>query len=118
MPELPEAEICARELSARLRGTTIRVVTVCDKKIHLPKDLAGHKITGIYRRAKFIVLILDDDRRLLVHLGMTGWFEFVAPEKYRMAITTDHEIAYFEDPRRFGKVSLVSAAELEKVLNR
>ena len=116
MPELPEVEICAGELSAHLLGKTVRRVTIPDNKIHLPRDLAGHKIADIYRRGKFIVLQLDDDRRILVHLGMTGGFEFTPPRKYRLVFGTDHDAAYFEDPRRFGTVRLVSAAQQEKIL--
>jgi formamidopyrimidine-DNA glycosylase len=116
MPELPEVEICARLLSARLRGRTIRRVSIPDNKIHLPRDLAGHQITDIYRRGKFIVLRFDDDRRVLVHLGMTGWFEFTVPRRHRLAFVTENGGAYFEDPRRFGKALLVSAAQQEKIL--
>jgi formamidopyrimidine-DNA glycosylase len=116
MPELPEVEICARQLSARLRGRTIRRVEAHDRKLRLPPDLADHKITEVRRRGKFISLHLDDGRRVLIHLGMTGWFEFAPPLRYRLAIATDDGIAYFEDPRRFGKVRVVSATQEAAIL--
>ncbi len=116
MPELPEVEICARQLSTHLRGRTIRQVEVRDHKLHLPQDLEGHVIAEIYRRGKFIILRLDDGRRILIHLGMTGWFEFTPPGRYRLAISTGDDTAYFEDLRLFGKAHGVSAAQEQAVL--
>ncbi len=116
MPELPEVEICARELSAHLRGQTIRRIETPDNKIHLPRDLAGCRIKEIDRRGKFIIVQLEDERRILIHLGMTGWFVFRPPSKYRLALEVNDGAAYFEDPRRFGKVRLVSAAQQEQLL--
>jgi formamidopyrimidine-DNA glycosylase len=118
MPELPEVEICKRQLSARLRGKTIRRVEILDNKIDLPPGLAGRQITRISRRGKFIILRLEDDRRIVIHLGMTGGFEFSPPAQYRLALSTDGGTAYLEDPRRFGKVRLVTAAQQNKWLSR
>ncbi|MDE3099311.1 MAG: bifunctional DNA-formamidopyrimidine glycosylase/DNA-(apurinic or apyrimidinic site) lyase [Verrucomicrobiota bacterium] len=116
MPELPEVEICARQLSSRLGGKLIRQVEVRDRKLRLPSDLMGRKVTEICRRGKFISLRLDDGRRILIHLGMTGWFEFTPPPRYRLAISTDDGTAYFEDPRLFGEVRVVSAKQEETIL--
>ena len=116
MPELPEVEICMRELSRRLRGKTILAIEVRDDRIKLSRTLVGQKILEISRRGKFIIFRLADDRRILVHLGMTGWFEFTAPPGFRMAIITEDGSAYFEDPRRFGKVHAVSAAQQQAIL--
>lgn len=111
MPELPEVEICAHQLSSRLGGKVIRQVDVRDRKFRLPQDLPGRTITEVRRRGKFISLGLDDGRRILIHLGMTGWFEFAPPPRYRLAIGTNDGSAYFEDFRLFGKVRVVSAAQ-------
>ena len=112
MPELPEVEIAVRQLRSRLHGLTIRRVEVCDSKIKLNGDLAGRRIKRIYRRAKFIIFDLTGQRHLLIHLRMTGWFEFVRPTRYRLAIHTGKSVAYFTDSRRFGTVEILSAAEL------
>ncbi|MGH8024668.1 MAG: DNA-formamidopyrimidine glycosylase family protein, partial [Limisphaerales bacterium] len=116
MPELPEVEICARQLSARLRGKAIRQVEVRDPRLRLPPDLAGRTVTKVSRRGKFISLHLDDGRRVLIHLGMTGWFEFTPPPRYRLAIGTDDGTVYFEDFRLFGKVRVISAAREKTIL--
>ena len=112
MPELPEVEIVVRQLRPRLRGRTIRRVEVCDPKIKLTGNLSGCRITQIHRRAKFIIFDLTGQRHLLIHLRMTGWFEFDRPTRYRLAIHAGTSIAYFTDSRRFGTVELLSAKEL------
>ncbi len=112
MPELPEVEIVVRQLRPRLCGRIIRHVEVCDPKIKLTGQLVGDRIKKIHRRAKFIIFDLTGHRHLLIHLRMTGWFEFVRPERYRLAIHAGKSAAYFTDSRRFGTVELLSTREL------
>lgn len=112
MPELPEVEIVVRQLRSRLRGRTIRRVEICDPKIKLTGKLSGGRITRIYRRAKFIIFDLTGKRHLLIHLRMTGWFEFVRPVRYRFALHAGQHSAYFTDSRRFGTVELLTTTEL------
>jgi len=118
MPELPEVEIMVRQLRPQLRGRMIRRVEVCDTKIKLNGELKGCRITAIRRRAKFIIFDLTNDRHLLVHLRMTGWFEFSRPAKYRLAIHAGKSVAYFADSRRFGVVELLTPVELTARLAR
>src|SRR5579862_376757 len=99
MPELPEVQILVNELAPRLNGARIRSVDVRDPKIKLPGNLVGRKILRIWRRGKNIIFDLSGDRHLLVHLRMTGWFEFKKPARYRVAIGTGKGTAYFEDGR-------------------
>lgn len=112
MPELPEVEIMVRQLRRRLRGQRIRRVEVIDAKIKLGRQLPGRRILDVRRRAKFIIFDLTGGRHLLVHLRMTGWFEFDRPAKYRLAIHAGREVAYFADSRRFGVVELLTGLEL------
>jgi formamidopyrimidine-DNA glycosylase len=118
MPELPEVEIMVRQLRRRLSGRTIDRVEVCDPKIKLNGALRGCHIIAVRRRAKFIIFDLSNERHLLVHLRMTGWFEFSRPRKYRLAIHTKQCSAFFEDSRRFGVVELLKSAELAQRLAR
>lgn len=116
MPELPEVEIVVRQLCPRLRGQIIRRVEICDPKIKLTGKLVGRRINRIYRRAKFIIFDLTGQRHLLIHLRMTGWFEYVRPARYRFAIHAGKSVAYFTDSRRFGTVELLSNEELSAKL--
>jgi formamidopyrimidine-DNA glycosylase len=112
MPELPEVEILVRQLRPRLSRRRIRRVEVRDPKIRLDGQLADCRIERIWRRAKFIIFDLSTKRHLLIHLRMTGWFEFARPAKYRFAIQAGNQTAYFTDARRFGTAELLSPAEL------
>ncbi len=79
MPELPEAETLVRGLRPHVIGETIRRTRVFRPDlIRVPprafgSELSGRRITAIERRAKNIVVLLDEgDRRLVINLGMTG----------------------------------------------
>ncbi len=116
MPELPEVEIQVRQLARRLRGARIDSLEVRDSKIKLPRSVVGQCIDRVHRRGKYIVFDLSGGAHLLAHLRMTGWFEFVKPSTYRMALHTSKTSVYFEDRRRLGHVQLVSPSELYGIL--
>jgi formamidopyrimidine-DNA glycosylase len=117
MPELPEVEICRRLLSRNLTGAVVTGVETRDARVCLPSDLVGRRIVAVTRRAKFILARLDDDRGLLVHLGMTGWFETRQPTQYRWALCTSRGTVFMVDPRRFGRVGVVSMVEARRLFN-
>lgn len=80
MPELPEVETVMRGLAPVLVGRSIAGVELRRAGLRFPfplrfaARLTGRKILGLQRRAKYILVNLDDGLCLLVHLGMTGRF--------------------------------------------
>jgi len=118
MPELPEVQILVTQLASRLKRARIQAVEVRDSKINLGRDIVGQRILRVRRRGKNIIFDLSGGLHLLVHLRMTGWFEFGAPKRYRVAIRTGKGTAYFEDGRRLGTMQAVTRTELEHVLER
>jgi formamidopyrimidine-DNA glycosylase len=77
MPELPEVEITARRLDAALQGATIESAVAPGinalKTFDPPLSaLAGRRITGVSRRGKHLVVSIDDDLVLLIHLMSAG----------------------------------------------
>jgi formamidopyrimidine-DNA glycosylase len=77
MPELPEVETVRQGLIQGIQGKTIADVLIRREGLRypFPDDLAtvsGCTITGIRRRAKYLLIDLDDHRVLLSHLGMSG----------------------------------------------
>src|SRR4051794_15104240 len=78
MPELPEVETVVRTLRPRVTGQKIIAVTlhrtdiVTPIEINLAPLLKDRTIVSVDRRAKRIVLTLDDCNRFYIHLGMTG----------------------------------------------
>src|SRR4030095_8187591 len=78
MPELPEVETVRRGLVPKLVGR--RIVRLVqrrrDLRVPLPAKFAqkveGRTVLAIDRRAKYLLLRLDDGQTLIVHLGMSG----------------------------------------------
>ncbi len=116
MPELPEVQILVNQLRPRLEGARIQTVDVRDPKIKLRQDVVGRRILRVWRRGKNIIFDLSGGLHLLVHLRMTGWFEFTEPKRYRVAIRTGKGTAYFEDGRRFGVMQVMTSTKLQQAL--
>jgi len=80
MPELPEVETVRRGLEPAMEGARFTKVEVHrgDLRWPLPKDFAprleGNTVTGIGRRAKYLLADLSSGDVLLMHLGMSGSF--------------------------------------------
>jgi len=134
MPELPEVETVVRGLRPKLEGHRLKRVEQRrpDLRFPLPENFArrltGRRVERIQRRAKYMLLYLDDGQRggqvLLCHLGMSGRMVIVEPppggprpplDKHDHVIfTTDAGVEVrFNDARRFGIMDLVAADELE-----
>jgi formamidopyrimidine-DNA glycosylase len=123
MPELPEVETVARDLRPLITGATIVDATTSWARTlrgMTPEDfadgVAGRRIEGVGRRAKQIVVDLDDGSFLTIHLKMTGQL-FVVPQggppdpyvRLVLALEDGREIR-FRDIRKFGKIGLYVAA--------
>ena len=116
MPELPEVQILVNQLAPRLKRARIRAVELRDPKIKLDRRLVGRIIHRVRRQGKNIVIDLSGGLHLLVHLRMTGWFEFERPQRYRAAIRTTRATIYFDDPRRLGTMQVVTPEQLAHAL--
>ena len=120
MPELPEVETTCRGLAAVLEGRRLAKVEVRrpNMRIPFPKGLAqtltGRTIERISRKAKYICLHLDDGQVALAHLGMSGRMAITqlttAPGKHDHVVfdTDDGVRVLFNDPRRFGLLTLTT----------
>ena len=86
MPELPEVETVRTGLSRSWIGKRIEGVELRREGLRFPfpegleKRLTGQKITDIRRRAKYLLIDLDNDDILLSHLGMSGKWTLDASE--------------------------------------
>ncbi len=127
MPELPEVETVMRGLQARLDGRVLRRVMAHrpDLRWPMPANLAsimtGARVTGFRRRAKYILMRLDNGWSVLLHLGMSGRMVLgpvgrnaLAPHEHLEMETDDGWRVGFVDPRRFGSVDLVCTEDEDK----
>ena len=126
MPELPEVETVRRGLAPVLEGRRLvrAVARRPDLRFPLPdgfgQRLTGRTVATVGRRAKYLLIGLDDGANLIAHLGMSGRFRIYtdgAPELEKhdhVIFSTDQgaEIR-FNDPRRFGFMDLADAGELD-----
>jgi formamidopyrimidine-DNA glycosylase len=128
MPELPEVETIARGLAPSLVGRTVRAVRVYERRLREPiatdfaRALRGRTITGLARAGKTLVASLDDDRRWLVHLGMTGRLTLQdghgphRPHDHVVVGFDDGRRLVYNDVRRFGRMLIVPAGALTATL--
>jgi formamidopyrimidine-DNA glycosylase len=79
MPELPEVETLRRPLAPALEGRRLESVRVLDARWCEPAPpeaiedaLRGRVIEQVGRRGKYLILSLEDDVHLVMHLRMTG----------------------------------------------
>lgn len=129
MPELPEVETIRRDLEKEVVGKKIKTVEVTGtrsvrrhkKKKDFITALEGHRIVGVSRRGKYLVLRLDGNEALVVHLGMSGQLlraksaREKAPKHTHVVITfTQGGLMRFVDPRTFGEMFVVPLDGIEQ----
>jgi formamidopyrimidine-DNA glycosylase len=121
MPELPEVEVIRRGLQNHLPGRKVLDIATSNKKLRLPmprKDLKkyilGARFISVGRRAKFLLIAMDNGAYLVVHLGMTGRlgiFPAGAPRSKHdhLRLQLDHSRQLrFNDTRRFGFIQVLA----------
>jgi formamidopyrimidine-DNA glycosylase len=118
VPELPEVETIVRDLRPLLVGRRIqtlsRLTALPLRKPWNPqweRLIPGQRIGAVQRRGKWIVLPLEGEQALVVHLGMTGQLRVAPPEADPFAPHThlsldldDGSRLLYRDIRRFGSV--------------
>ena len=78
MPELPEVETVRRGLAPVMEGAILVKVEQRRGDLRVPfprgfvKRLTGRKVVAVGRRAKYLLIDLDDGAVLVMHLGMSG----------------------------------------------
>lgn len=120
MPELPEVETVARDLQRWVAGATILDARVTwDRTIRHPQpperfvaEISGATIRRVGRRAKSVLLHLDDGRVMTVALRMTGALIIAPPgtppDPYARVVfdLADGRQLRYRDVRKFGRIGL------------
>ena len=140
MPELPEVETVVRGLEPVALGQTIQKVQQRRPNLRFPfpkrfvHKLEGSRIRSIKRRAKYILVFLQSEDVLVIHLGMSGRFLIEDNQKkdcqtntensdkssFEPASAHDHVVMElsngivlkYNDARRFGFMTIVPKEEL------
>ncbi len=124
MPELPEVETICRGLALSAAGAEITGVRLSNLRLRrdypdsFAERIVGKKITSISRRAKYVIVHLNNGSPILIfHLGMSGKLLLRSPE----AVSSKHDHVILtlnngielalNDPRRFGMVALFNSEQ-------
>ena len=132
MPELPEVETVVRGLRTKILKRTIASVTYRRPNLRfpMPRELpalaADRTVTAIERLSKYVLIVLDDGGKILLHLGMSGRLFFHEEKAYAPG-KHDHVIftfagkrgsaplrLVFNDARRFGVLDYLAPSTNDK----
>ena len=139
MPELPEVEIVKKSLKKNVKDKKILDVIVTNRNLRFKvekdfeKILKNRKIQNVNRYAKNIILKLNGNIYVIIHLGMTGTFHLIRNNLLKntnlsyyqskdLPVKHNHIILIFKkfrviynDPRRFGFFKLLKDKESFKL---
>lgn len=126
MPELPEIETIKRVIEPQIQGLTIESVTVKRPEVtayptadEFCRLLTGQTVSHMTRRGKFLVIQLNSNDRIILHLRMTGCL-LLTPADYPeekhthviFRLSNGKELR-FSDTRRFGRLWLLKNGEAD-----
>ena len=127
MPELPEVETVRRGLATVLDGARLANVILRRRtlRVPIPDDfearLIGQKIVRLGRRAKYLLIEVEDGTIVIAHLGMSGRMKIhrgppdtPGPHDHADFVTEAGITVRFTDPRRFGLLLLTTTAEIDE----
>lgn len=124
MPELPEVETTVRGLQKTILDLTIKEIwtdlNTKDKRqignianprffLYFKKEVLNKKILSVERRAKNILINLNNNKTILVHMKMTGHLLFNNKDKFVHVLfyLSKNNFLAFSDARKFGKITLI-----------
>ena len=113
MPELPEVEVSRLGVAPFLEGQLIEKIIVRDRRLRwpVPESLSaavGQRVSAVNRRAKYLLIVLENGGQIILHLGMSGKLRVldaaVAPVKHDHIdiVLASGKCLRLNDPRRFG----------------
>jgi len=84
VPELPDVTVYIEALKQRIGDRTLKHIRIANPFVlrtvaPSPQDLAGKRVLGVHRVGKRIVLGLEDDLFIVIHLMIAGRFRWLAP---------------------------------------
>ena len=125
MPELPEVQTVVNGIKSKINKHKILRFKKYISKLrypiqkNLPSKVEGSKVTTVFRRAKYRIINLSNNRSLVIHLGMSGRIIIVKNNKKKFKHThfsilfNKNLVFQFIDPRRFGYIFVTETASLE-----
>ena len=126
MPELPEVQTVVNGIKSKINKHKILRFKKYISKLRYPiqknlsSNVEGSKVKTVFRRAKYIIINLSNNRSLVIHLGMSGRIIIVKNNKKKFKHThfsilfNKNLVIQFIDPRRFGYIFVTETASIER----
>ena len=126
MPELPEVETIKNTVAQFVSDAKIINATVRQPKLResvsadFAKRIRGARIIGLRRIAKYMLMDLDNGLTIIWHFGMSGKIKIESDlpnesDKHdHIILETDKGVLIYNDPRRFGIVTLCESDKLRQ----
>jgi len=126
MPELPEVETIKEAMRNAIDGALIKSVRIRNRHLRqkIPDNFENivclSHVRRLYRIAKYAIMELDNGYCIIWHFGMSGKIKIekesgFALEKHdHVVISTSKGILIYNDPRRFGLVSLIETTKINE----
>jgi len=130
MPEWPDLHVLRGRIGTAFGGKHVTAVRVHDPLVlratrPLPDALKGRSLADVVHRGRFLVLVFDDNTRLVINPMLSGLFDIV-PTETKLRATTAFALTFdgigsggplkdardlrYRDETRMGKVYLVESA--------
>ena len=122
MPELPEVQTVINGIKPKILGKEIIDFIKLSPKLRHPisqsirRKIVKKFVKSIYRRAKYIILDLENNQSIIIHLGMSGRIIIsnssnrVLPKHTHFIISFSNQIdLIYVDPRRFGLIKVLNS---------
>ena len=132
MPELPEVEVVKQSLDKKIKEKKVKKVLVRNRNLRKKVPLnfgnffVNQKIFKVGRFSKYLIFHLSNNKKCLIHLGMSGTIHLVENNKKNLITNTsfynssnlpnkhNHIEIFFDDckivyndPRRFGFFEII-----------
>ena len=129
MPELPEVETIRRGLNQFIVKQKITKIDVLCAKSFQGTPVLG-RVTDIRRFGKALIIDLDNENSLMIHLRMTGQLIYDGEERYaaghpsdnftdklpnkqtRVILEFENGTLFFNDQRKFGFIKVLPTSEV------
>ena len=127
MPELPEVETVINGIKPRILNQVIQDCLLYTKKLRylvtkeFRNNIINARIKSVQRRAKYILINLDNLKTIIIHLGMSGRIAIMSNNEdsefkhtHLLIKLSNNLILKFIDPRRFGSLTLICTVKIDK----
>ena len=127
MPELPEVQTVIEGIKPKIINKRIIDFKKYISKLRYPisqtirKKIKGRLVTAIHRRAKYIIIDLENNQSIVIHLGMSGRIIILGSGASQSSKHTHFIIKFsnkiqliYIDPRRFGLIKVLPSDSLFK----